>query len=72
LCLQQASAGSYTMPSWILQALPASSMVNVGLTIPSGAVLAGVFNVTKTTTIPNVDVALANSLVTSGVSVTIQ
>jgi hypothetical protein len=72
LCLQPASAGSYTMPSWILQALPASSMVNVGLTIPSGAVLAGVFNVTKTTTIPNVDVALANSLVTSGVSVTIQ
>jgi hypothetical protein len=70
--LQPASAGSYTMPSWILQALPASSMVNVGLTIPSGAVLAGVFNVTKTTTIPNVDVALANSLVTSGVSVTIQ
>ncbi len=72
LCLQPASAGSYTIPAWLLQALPASSTVNVGLPIPSGAILAGIFNVTGTTTIPNIDLALANSLVTSGVSVNIQ
>jgi hypothetical protein len=66
-CLQPSSAGSVTIPSWLLEALPVSSTVNIDeLTQPSGAILVGPFNLTNTFTASGIDVGLANSIVTSG------
>ena len=71
-CLQQASAGSFTIPSYLLEALPVSSNLSVsGLTLPSGAVLIGTYNVSNTFT-SNADVSLANSIVSSGTNTKVQ
>ena len=71
-CLQPASAGTFTMPSYLLQALPASSNLMVsGLSLPSGAVLIGTYNVSNTFSGP-ANVNLANSIVSSGTNTKVQ
>lgn len=73
-CLLPASMGSYTIPSWLLQALPDSSTVsllNGLLTSPTGAVVVGAFNIDNKVSIPGLDEAFANSLITSGATVTL-
>jgi hypothetical protein len=74
-CLQPSSAGSVTIPSWMLEALPVSSKVTLpGLPIsqPSGAILVGQFNITNTFNASGLDVALANSIVSSGANFPVQ
>jgi len=72
-CLQPASAGTYTIPSWLLEALPASASVSVGgLNLPGAAVLLGLYNPVGTFTAPGLDVGLANSILTSGQDVALQ
>ncbi len=71
-CLQKASAGTFTIPSYLLQALPKSDNLSVsGLTLPSGAVLVGTYNVSNTFT-GSTDVSLANSIVSSGTNTKVQ
>ena len=73
-CLQPASAGTYTIPSWMMEALPASASVTLGtgLTAPGAAVLLGIYNPVGTFTAPGLDVGLANSIVTSGQNINLQ
>jgi len=71
-CLQEASAGSFTIPSYLLEALPASSSLSIsGLTLPSGAVLIAPFNISNTFT-SNANVSLANSIVSSGTNTNVK
>lgn len=72
-CLQPASAGTYTVPSWLLEALPPSASVSVGgLQLPGAAVLLGLYNPVGTFTASGLDVGLANSILTSGQNVVLQ
>jgi hypothetical protein len=71
-CLQKASMGTFTIPTWVLQALPASSQVSLGsLSQPGGAALAGIYNVSNTFS-SNAAVSLANSLVLNGINTSVQ
>jgi uncharacterized protein (TIGR03437 family) len=69
-CLQPVGAmgtGTYTVPSWLLEALPPSSPVSIDtLNVPGAAVLLGLYSPSGTFTAPGLDVGLANSIVTSG------
>jgi hypothetical protein len=72
-CLQPASAGTFTIPSWLLEALPPSASVSVGgLNLPGAAVLLGLYNPIGTFTASGLDVGLANSILTSGQDVNLQ
>jgi len=73
-CLQPTSAGTATIPSWLMEALPASSTVSIGngLSFPGAAVLMGIYNPVGTFTAPGLDVGLANTLITSGQNVNLQ
>ncbi len=72
-CLPNASAGTFTIPSWLLTALPASSTVTYGGlgNVAGGAVLAGIFNVSNTFT-SNANVSIANSIVLNGLNATLK
>lgn len=71
-CLPLSSAGTFTIPSWLLEALPASSTVMFsGLTEPGGAVLAGNFSLSNSFT-SNAALSLANSLVLTGANITVK
>ena len=72
-CLQPVSAGTYTIPSWLLEALPPSASVNIStLSLPTAAVLLGVYNPVGTFTAPGLDVGVANSILTSGQNLNLQ
>ena len=72
-CLQKASVGTFTIPSWVLQALPASSLVTFGPLTgeQGGAVVGGIFNVSNTF-VSNAQVSLANSIVLSATNTTVE
>ncbi len=72
-CLQKASAGTFTIPSWVLEALPASSPVTFGplTNQPGGAVVGGIFNVSNTFT-SNAQVSLANSIVLQAINTNVE
>lgn len=71
-CLQKASVGTFTIPTWVLAALPASSEVTLGsLSQPGGAALAGIYNVSNTFT-SNANVSIANSIVLNGINTTVK
>ena len=72
-CLQKGSAGTFTVPAYLLAALPESSKVAYipGLNLPGAAVLVGVFNLTNTFS-SNADVSIANSIVLNGLNTNVQ
>ena len=69
VCTEVASAGTFTVPSYVLEALPVSGSISQsGISIPGGFLLVGNYPLSNTFTAPGLDVGYFTHTIVSGIN----
>jgi uncharacterized protein (TIGR03437 family) len=70
VCTEKVSAGSFTIPSFVLSALPASGTITIsGISGPGGFLLVGNYPLSNTFTAPGLDLGFFAETVVTGINI---
>ncbi len=70
VCTEKASAGTFQVPSYVLEALPVSGTLSQsGLTVPGGFLLVGNYPLSNTFTAPGLDLGFFTHTVVGGINI---
>jgi uncharacterized protein (TIGR03437 family) len=70
VCTEKASAGTFSVPSYVLEALPASGNISEsGVSLPGGFLLVGNYPLSNTFTAPGLDVGYFTHTVVNGINI---
>jgi hypothetical protein len=70
VCTEKVTAGSFTIPSFVLSALPASGTITIsGVSGPGGFLLIGNYPLSNTFTAAGLDIGFFSETVVNGINI---